>query len=209
MINVFFGDSITEGSNCDISFADYFNPVSITENNGISGTTIGEYSIYPVDGNSLLSVYNKPGGRITAADRIFLEYGTNDVSAIMCGFTSLQTVIVSFIKALDGIKQINPRAKITFLAISLDHDIIYKHSELQCNYLKNDYFKGYDFNFPVNLCTSYYQQLIQAVSKRIQVIPMIDDITFFDENAECISNDNLHPNRKGHYIIAENIKKYI
>ena len=208
MVNVFFGDSITEGSNCSISFVDYVNPVSTFENNGISGTTIGEYSIYPVDGNSLLSVYNK-SELITKADMIFLEYGTNDVSAIMCGFTTLQTVIVSFIKALDGIRQLNPNSIITFLAISTDHDIINKHSELQCNYLKNDYFKGYDFQFPVSMCTSLYQQFIKAVSNRVKVIPMIDDISFYDENAECISDDNLHPNRKGHYTIAETIRKYM
>ena len=80
---------------------------------------------------------------------------------------------------------------------------------LQCEYLKNDYFKGYSFNFPVSLCTQYYEQIIHAVSKRVEVIPMIENIHFFDENAECIGSDGLHPNAKGHGLIAENIKKYL
>ena len=205
MSSIFFGDSITEGSNSEIRFTDLFDEAVV--NKGVSGTTIGEYSIYPVDGNSLLRLYDCP--EILMADKIFLEYGTNDVSAIMCGFTTLQTVIVSFIKALDGIQQLNPNASINFLAISLDNYIITKHAELQCNYLKHDYFKGYDFNFPVSVCTKYYKEFIDAVSKRIKVIPIIDDIKFFAYESECISSDNLHPNEKGHYIISETIKKYL
>jgi lysophospholipase L1-like esterase len=209
MSSIFFGDSITEGSNSAMNFCQYLSQTQGNcFNEGVSGTTIGEYSIYPVDGNSLLEKYKK-SFYLPAVDNIFLEYGINDVSAVMCGFTSLQTVIISFIKALDGIKQVNEKADIKFLALATNHDIIYKHSKLQCDYLKNDYFKGYDFNFPVNICTAYYEQLIEAIGKKIEIIPMIDDMRFFDENAECISNDNLHPNEKGHSIIAENIKKYM
>lgn len=53
---VFFGDSLTVGEgNKNISFADLAfqdaTKVKLCE----SGSTVGEYSIYPVDGNSLLS----------------------------------------------------------------------------------------------------------------------------------------------------------
>lgn len=204
---IFFGDSITEGANSEQDFVGYLNNYTTAYNVGISGTTIGEYSIYPVDGQSLSALYPKID--LSRYDEIFLEYGTNDVSAIMCGFTTLQKVIVSFVKAIDGIHQKNPSAKIRFLAISLDHNIILEHSKLQCAYLKEDYFKGYDFNFPVNLCASLYEQLIEDVQKRVEVIPMIEDIRFFSPEAECIGNDNLHPNEKGHIIIADTIKKYI
>lgn len=205
---VFFGDSITEGSNCLTNFPEILGKNFYVYNSSISGTTIGEYSIYPVDGNSLLERYKK-SSHLPLATKIFLEYGVNDVASVMCGFTTMQTVIISFIKALDGIRQINNNAEIIFLAVSLDHDIINEHSKLQCNYLKNDYFKGYDFVFPTHLCTEYYEQLIDAVSKKVKVVPMIEDIRFFDELWGCISDDNIHPNAKGHEIIAETIKKYI
>ena len=53
MKNLFFGDSLTSGENNDgKSFVEY---IPHSEKVGVSGTTIGEYSIYPVDGYSLLS----------------------------------------------------------------------------------------------------------------------------------------------------------
>lgn len=203
-MNVFFGDSITEGSNCSEPFTNFI-PNSI--NKGISGTTIGEYSIYPVDGYSLLARYDCP--EIREADTIFLEYGINDVTAIMCDFITLQKVIVSFVKVLDGIKQIT-NADIKFLSIAEPYNVIInKYAALQCDYLSNDYFKAYDIVFPPSYWSDMYNQFIKAVSKRLPIIPMIEDIRFFDDNAVCVSADNLHPNDKGHYIIAETIKKYI
>ena len=210
---IFFGDSITEGANSTIDFVEYLSRgrstpgvMNATYNVAVSGTTIGEYSIYPVDGNSLSALYPKTD--LKNFDTIFLEYGVNDVSSIMCGFTTLDKVIISFVKAIDGIKQCTD-ADIKFLALSTDYGIINKYAQLQCDYLSNDYFKGYKFQFPPNIWASNYEKLIRAVSKRVDVIPMIEDVKFFDKNAETISVDNLHPNSKGHYIIAENISKYI
>ena len=115
-MNLFFGDSLTAGeNNNNISFVDYVK--GNTMNLGISGTTIGEYSIYPVDGNSLLGVINRNQNAIKTSDKIFLEYGCNDVAAIMCGFATIQIVTVSLVKAIDWIKQLNPRCKIYFLAL--------------------------------------------------------------------------------------------
>ena len=202
MSSIFFGDSITEGSNSKIKFSDFFEDA---RNEGVSGTTFGEYSIYPVDGYSLLEKYKKTGC-LSQYNNIFLEYGANDVSAIMCGFITLDQVIINFIKALDGIKQLAPNSKIYFLSISGNIDIIKKHSELQCRYLKDDYFKGYNFRFPVDLYTSLYVEIITSVNKRIDFIPMVTDISFFDN---YLSSDNLHPNEEGHKIIADNIKSYM
>ena len=205
---IFFGDSITEGANSETDFIQFLSDKwdNTCYNVAVSGTTIGEYSIYPVDGNSLSSLYPKTD--LKNFDTIFLEYGINDVSSLMCGFTSIDKVIVSFVKAIDGIKQCTD-ADIKFLALSTNYDIIYKYAQLQCDYLSNDYFSGYKFQFPANIWAKKYEQFITAVSKRVAVIPMIEDIRFFDENAVCISDDNLHPNDKGHCIIAETIKKYI
>lgn len=207
MNSIFFGDSITEGCNSDCNFTQYLGIPTNNRNLAVSGTTIGEYSIYPVDGSSLSSIYPKVDD-LYMYTRVFLEYGINDVSAIMCGFTDIEKVIISFVKAIDGIKQ-KTKADIKFLSLSTNDDIIYKYAELQCDYLSYDYFKGYDFTFPASVWADTYRKLIDAFSKRVDIIPMINDIKFFHENAECIGNDNLHPNEKGHYIIAETIDKYI
>ena len=202
---IFFGDSITEGSNSDKKFTDYFNEAVV--NKGGSGTTIGEYSIYPVDGYSLLRLYNCP--EIRMADKIVLEYGINDTSAIMCDFVDTNKVLLNFIKVLDGIKQCNPNADIIFLALSGDMDIVYKYAKLQCEYLSNDYFKNFSFNFPATSWCNTYIELIKLIKETVKVVPMITDYRFFDYNAECMSDDNVHPNEKGHYLISETIKKYI
>ena len=202
MENIYFGDSITEGSNSPCSFVNYIPGIPIENKNlAVSGTTIGEYSIYPVDGNSLLSLYHRKD--LCYFNRIFLEYGINDVSAIMCGFATMQEVIISFVKAIDGIRQLNSFADINFLTISDKDDIIEEYARRQCEYLSNDYFKGYDFNFPVSKYAELYKTFISAVNKRSDnVISMIDDITFFDR---YMSSDKVHPNEKGHEVIAKKI----
>ena len=127
----------------------------------------------------------------------------------MCGFTTLQNVIISFVKAIDGIKQLNDWSKLYFLSISNNESVVVEYAKLQCDYLSNDYFKGYNFNFPWYIWSENYLNLIEAVRKRVDVIPMIESETFFDKNSCCLGIDNLHPTEKGHKLIAENIKKYI
>ena len=201
-----FGDSLLEGSNSKTRFTDYLidNNTDVI-NNGISGTTIGEYSIYPVDGSSLLSIYTKDD-RIKDADTIILEYGSNDVTAIMCGFTDIDKVMISFVKALDGIRQLNPTANIKFLSVTDDNKILLSYAELQCLYLEEDYFINYNFKFPVSKWADTYKYLIDAISKSVPVIPMVVDKDFMDK---FISSDCLHPNEDGHRIIATNISKLI
>lgn len=204
MNTVFLGDSFTSGENNDrVSFVDYFSGIS--RNLGISGTTMGEYSIYPVDGYSLLSVIGKNEKVISNADIIVLEYGINDTSAIMCGFVTMQKVIVSFVKALDWIKQINPNATIYFLSLSNSSDIIQLFAYAQCWYLKNDYFKFYDFDFPASIWRGNYEVLIEKISKMVTVIPMFDYI----EWDKHIDVDGMHPNNFGYKLIADTLKEYI
>ena len=198
-MNIFFGDSFTSGETCVCgSFADR---IGDSINVGVSGTTIGEYSIYPVDGNSLLNRIDKFYGKIKYANTIYLEYGINDVSAILCGFTTLQTVIISFVKAIDWIKQINPRANIIFLSLSNNSDIINMFAKSQCDYLSNDYFKGYNFQIPISLWQENYKKLIEAVSQRVEVRYMFDTIDWDNE----IGEDGLHPNDLGYEHITRNL----
>lgn len=215
-MKLFFGDSITEGSGSRIRFTDCLNdfttaePADLIENKGISGTTLGEYSIYPVDGKSLLSLLKTWNNTyIKMADTIILEYGINDVSAIMCDFTSCEKVIVTFVKAIDWIRQLNPYCKIHCLSISDDDDIISAYAELQCKYLENEYFKGYGFTFPHGIWQSNYMKLIDGFKKRANVIPMITDSSFLQESSHLLCDDRLHPNELGHKKIAETIKPYL
>lgn len=203
-MNLFFGDSLTAGeNNNDTSFVDYVKGNSL--NLGISGTTIGEYSIYPVDGNSLLGVINKYQNAIKNADKIFLEYGGNDVAAIMCGFATVQTVVVSLVKALDWIKQLNPQSKVYFLALG-DKKTVYEFALNNSHYLEHEYFSKFDFKFPPSIYSKIYDEILDKISKICDIIFMFKSDEFSDE---LLSDDNLHPNDEGHKIIAKNINAKI
>lgn len=207
-----FGDSLFEGVNVKKTIAEYMseiNPNYTIDNMAVSGTTIGEYSIYPVDGSSLLSTYELEGINPKHIDYIFLCYGSNDISAFMCGFITVRQVIVNFVKAVDGLRQYYPNAKIVFLSVTSYGEILRKYAELQCNYLENDYFKGYNFTFPVSVYVDNYatlhDQIVASQEKTgIKVIPMIQNPHFFDK---CIGPDNLHPNDLGNKLIAETIMR--
>ena len=201
MSTLFFGDSLTAGSNCDCKYTDFLPSGWGVHNHAISGTTIGNYSIYPVDGYSLLDRIEKYRGSIEGADTIFIEYGSNDVSAIMCGFATEQTVIISLVKALDWIKQLNPKAKVIFL-IPGTLSVVESIAKSMCNYLENDYFGKFDFKFPVSKYVSIFSSLLENIKKLCQVMYMFDESMLSDD---YISDDNIHPNAKGHRHIAQNI----
>lgn len=200
---VFFGDSLTEGDNCDTRFTEYLPCEWDVWNFGVSGTTIGEYSIYPVDGNSLLSQIEKHKDDIKCASNIFIEYGSNDVSAVMCGFATIQTVVVSFVKAVDWIEQLNPDARIIFLAFG-SQEVVKNKSENMCNYLERDYFSKFDFKFPASVYVSTYNKIICEISKVCDIMYMFDNEM---TDIKYLSDDNIHPNSVGHKRIAENIIK--
>ena len=202
-MNLFFGDSLTAGeNNNDTSFVDYAR--GNTMNLGISGTTIGEYSIYPVDGNSLLGVINRYQNAIKNADKIFLEYGCNDVAAIMCGFATVQTVTVSLVKAIDWIKQLNPFCKIYFLALG-DEGAISTFAGNECYYLENNYFSKFDFKFPVSVFSDIYNKILTNIDKICDIIYMFDG----EVSSDWLSDDGVHPSNAGHIEIASNINKYM
>ena len=205
---IFFGDSLTAGENCERCDSFCYNITTckmMIKNLAVSGTTIGEYSIYPVDGYSLLGRISVCQNEIRKADKIFIEYGSNDVSAVMCGFATVQTVVVSFVKALDWIRQINPRAEIYFLTFG-DDDVIKNRGERMCYYLKNDYFKEFNFDFPVSKYCDIYKQIVDNISKVCDTITMFDSEMVDDK---YISDDGIHPNVEGHKRIANNIIKQL
>lgn len=205
-MNLYFGDSITEGeNNHGISYTDFTNDRSV--NLGVSGTTLGEYSIYPVDGHSLLGTIKANTARISGCTHIFIEYGCNDVAAIMCGFATVKTVTVSLVKALDWLHQLNKQAHIHFLAIGTKNsEVIKTFAESECNYLANEYFSDFDFLFPPSKFEQVYFEILDNVEKVCDIIYMFDDNTF---SMELLSSDGIHPNTKGHKVIAESINKNI
>ena len=205
---LFMGDSLTSGENN--SFTSYVQYLDKNKCNAtrlaVSGTTIGEYSLYPVDGFSLVSQVKRHKMQIASADVIFLEYGVNDASAIIAGNVTYQQVLISFIKALDAIKQTNPEAEIKFLALSSDMDVLFTYARYQHKYLKEDYFKGYDIVDTKGMWALNYARLMRDIAKRVEVIPMILDVNQLER---YMDRDNIHPNDTGYKKIAEVISPYI
>lgn len=205
MENLFIGDSITSGENNNgISYADY---IPFSEKIGFSGTTIGEYSLYPVDGQSLLSVIPQNIDKIKDAENIFLEYGINDTSALIVGNVKATQILVSFVKALDYIKQINPNAKLYFL---VGTNALMSLALNNYKYLKNDYMKFYWTDEVGNArdWAQLYQQFVDVVVSQydITIVEMFKNDKEYRDN---LDKDNLHPNDKGYQIIAENIQEEI
>lgn len=200
---LFFGDSLIAGENSQYSFTDCITKHRV-QNRAVSGTTIGEYSIYPVDGYSLLSQIGKYEEDIKRADFIFLGYGNNDVSAIMCGFATVQTVSVSLIKAVDWIYQINPDIKNIIFLSPGSEEVIEERSIKMTKYLETEYFSNFNFKFPWRLYEDNYKKLLDNVKYTCDILHLFDDEMLKDMDA-YMSNDGLHPNEKGHSRIADNI----
>lgn len=199
---IFFGDSLTAGENCKQRYTDFLN--YNVQNYAVSGTTIGEYSIYPVDGDSLLSQIAKHTEEIRDADMIYIEYGANDVSAIMCGFATVKTVVVSLVKAIDWIKQLNPHVTLTFLILG-SSSVINVHSEKMCRYLENDYFSAFKFKFPETVYSNLYEEIIENVYKICNNVKRMYDDDMLKNFNDYLSSDGIHPNIEGHKRIAKNI----
>lgn len=205
MRNLFFGDSLTSGDNNNHkSYVDY---ISDSKKIGISGTTIGEYSIYPVDGNSLLSQIPRYTKEIKEAENIFLEYGINDSTAMLTNYVTGSKVLIDFVKAIDAIKQLNPNAKIYFLTV---FGVSNAFGETQTKYLNNEYLKKYceykkQSYKPIEWVGVYYGFLGNVIDPSgIECIEMFENDEQYLDN---LDEDGLHPNDKGYQIIAENIKK--
>lgn len=206
MKNLFIGDSITSGeNNHGISYTDY---IPFSEKIGISGTTIGEYSLYPVDGKSLLSIIPQNIDKIKEAENIFLEYGINDVSSISVGNVRPTQVLIAFNKAMDWIKQINPEANLYFLIgykclLSL---ALHNYKYLRCDYMK--YYWDKDCIDAKDWANVYVEFLNKVVSPRddIKIIDMYKNDKEYRDN---LDEDDLHPNDNGYRIIANNIQEEI
>ena len=204
---LFFGDSFTSGENNN--FNGYVEKLKINDykNYGISGTCIGDYSLYPVGNNNLIDILYTKKEEIEKADIIFLEYGANDISSIICGYTTLNIALIDLVKCLDYIHQINPRCKIYFLSLGNN---LKTFSLGQINYLKDDYFKS--------ISSLLFSSIEECISKWIYLYneflsyvrnTNIEIIEFPTLNKNELDLDNLHPNDNGYNKIADTIKNIL
>lgn len=205
--NIFLGDSFTAGTNVgnQCSFPHLVSNENVAIHNyGVDGTTIGDYSIYPVhDYLCNLMRYRIAWPNNLTNGKIFLEYGLNDVSAIMSGKTNLHAVISDLVSALDDIRQYTPNIELYFLYIP--EDMIDYFAVSQCCYLENVYFKGLGYKYTPANYADIYNVMMNKISNILPMIPMITKGFDFDT---MIDSDELHPNYAGHLHIASNIAKF-
>ncbi len=202
---VFFGDSFTSAENNHFNgFAEKLG-LEFFENKGVSGTTIGDYSLYPVGKNDLLSLIFKNKQLIEKTDYIFIEYGINDVASKTLNYTTELNIIVDLNKCLDLISQYNPNAKVIYLLPTYDHEIIEEIAKSQYEYLK-EYLPGYIItdNFIEYYVATYYSLVTFIKAKNLPIITLCEDKDQFISN---LDTDNMHPSDKGYELIAKRLRK--
>ena len=204
---VFFGDSVTSGENNNFkSYVNYIKSNHVIQSFGVSGTTFGEYSPYPVDGNSFISVLmkNDKDDLINCADAIFIEYGFNDATAVCMKLCPLEVVITNMIKCIDFIHQKNSQCRTVFLYGQ--GDFIDKVANNQIDYLKTDYLKNvYDQFF--DFSSSGWAYTYSNICKAGRLI--FDDIVDIFPPDLNFDKDNLHPDDTGYQKIGRILTKYV
>lgn len=205
-MNLFFGDSVTAGEGCSASFVQYLGGPLQNYNLGVSGSTIGEYSIYPVDGYSLLSLIPKNKMSIARAKCVFIEYGINDISAVLCGNATISQVVIAWVKVFNLIKDINPNVNIYFLSYGT-HSVIKDLAECVCTYLNDTYFRDVLRIIVEEDFIHYYKLFEQSIMRYSEVIHLFDYQEYND--TKLIQADGIHPTHEGHKCIADKLKQYI
>lgn len=173
-------------------------------NKAISGSTIGNYCLYPVK-ESLWNLIFEKSDLIKIVDKIVLSYGINDISSVAIGYTNLLNVKIDLNKCLDYIKQINPNCDIQFITVSLNSSVLRKVGECQLEYLKK--YLGIDFNYEkfVENYVQSFRDFNRFIYKRISEIFTMFEYSF--EYKNNLDNDEIHPNDIGYEIICNNLIK--
>lgn len=197
---VVFGDSLGQGSNNgNYSFADILSESGVFA--GVVKACVGSATIGPYQkdsaaaGYDLVSQVNRYADDVAGADIIMLEYGGNDVVAYNAGNITMgtysdtaETVSVCgyLAKAMGRIRELNPTAKIVWLAAFWDsYDLA-----------KNRVDAGYADAW----------LLFQATAIRLARPYLIGVIPIFSGLSDAhMSSDGIHPNTAGHRQIANKI----
>ena len=212
-MTLIYGDSLTSGENND--FTSYVNYLGLEDykNYAVSGTTIGNYSLYPVDKFSLYSIIEKQeemGIFNDDIDRIILAYGVNDITAAAAGNVTFRQVIYALNKVIDLLHQLVPDAEIIYILPTNRSGPLNDLCDINYKYLKDNYLKNYhEFADPETFwdmfVSTYFElqrYLLRTFSDRL--IYMIEDVDFYKK---YIDTDEIHPNDEGYKKIAKNIKK--
>ena len=197
---VVFGDSLGQGSNNgNYSFVDILSESGVFA--GVVKACVGSATIGPYQkdsaaaGYDLVSQVNRYADDVAAADIIMLEYGGNDVVAYNAGNIQMgtysdtaETVSVCgyLAKAMGRIRELNPTAKIVWLAAFWDsYDLA-----------KNRVDAGYADAW----------LLFQATAIRLARPYLIGVIPIFSGLSDAhMSSDGIHPNTAGHRQISNKI----
>lgn len=200
------GDSIVSGeNNGGKSFVDYLSVDGSVIKIGVSGTTLGEYSLYPVDGYSLLAQIKRYEIAVKQADVILLHYGVNDTSALMIGSVTAKQIAIDYVKALDYLRQLNPTAKIKFLMLTSSKEVLAPFARLHCKYLAG-YYQGYDFDIDWRRWYDCYRQVESIIRMRLEVVPLVDDYEWMKSHLDV---DEIHFTDRGYRVIAERISSML
>ena len=206
---LFFGDSITSGENNNFNgFVEKLNNKECV-NLGVSGTCLGDYSLYPVGKNNLIDLVIKEKDKIKDADIIFVEYGSNDISSVLLNYTNINNCLIELIKAVDSISQINDNARLYFVSLGENKK---RFAKGQVDYLKNDYFKNLDKALFNDIKEedlydkwlgdyNFFDFFVKKCIKNVIDLPLLDDSE--------IDKDNMHPNDKGYTKISKFIEGVI
>ena len=197
---VVFGDSLGQGSNNgNYSFVDILSESGVfaaVVKACVGSATIGPYQKdSAAAGYDLVSQVDRYADDVAAADIIMLEYGGNDVVAYNAGNIQMgsysdtaETVSVCgyLAKAMGRIRELNPTAKIVWLAAFWDsYDLA-----------KNRVDAGYADAW----------LLFQATAIRLARPYLIGVIPIFSGLSDAhLSSDGIHPNTAGHRQIANKI----
>lgn len=205
-MDLFFGDSITSAENNN--FNGYVEKLKLQnfKNYGVSGTCIGDYSLYPVEDTNLIQLLYKKRDEIKNADRIFLEYGSNDISSIICEYTTIKVVMIEFVKCIDYIRQNNLNCEIYYISLG---DNLSFFARGQIEYLKNEYFNNIsDLLFTkdslIDKWIETYNEFISYISKmnlKMIKLPILNDSEF--------DIDGIHPNDIGYNKISNKFKEIL
>ena len=197
---VVFGDSLGQGVNNDnYSFADILSESGAFERVTkccVGSATIGPYQVdSAAAGYSLIEQIETYSSDVSAADIIMLEYGANDVFAVLEGNvtmgtsddTSATTTVCGYTKkALERIRALNADARIIWLTYAWNN----------FEYLRDNR----DTNF------ADVELIFEITAMRLarpylaSVIPITEGLSASD-----ITSDKMHPNTEGHKYIANKI----
>lgn len=197
---VVFGDSLGQGSNNgNYSFVDILSESGVfaaVVKACVGSATIGPYQTdSAAAGYDLVSQVDRYADDVADAEIIMLEYGGNDVVAYNAGNVQMgsysdtaETVSVCgyLTKAMERIRELNPTAKIVWLAAFWD----------SYDSAKNAVDAGY-----ADAWLLFQATAIRTARQYLTgVIPIFDGL-----GAGDVSSDGIHPNTTGHTKITSKI----